>query len=275
MPAMPLSFDDTQEAAKVRQRRHDEDAARRRLRRDLATAVSRGSFLLQFQPRVSLASGQQTGAEALLRWPNGPRGLVSPGAFLPLAAEAGLAGAIGTWVLQAACKAAVQWPHELPVAVNVSPEQLACGGLAAQVTAALDASGLCADRLELELPESLAADAEPDTLLRLAALRDLGVGLVLDDFGAAHGNLTALRRLPLTAVKLDGCVVRGLPGDCEDAAMARITIQMAHALGLSVTAEGIETEAQRACLAVLGCDDGQGFLFSLPLPADRMAARRH
>lgn len=103
--------------------------------------------------------------------------------------------------------------------------------------------------------------------LRLAALRDLGVGLVLDDFGAAQGSLSALRRAPLSAVKLDGSVVRGLPHDREDAAVAQATIQVAHALGLTVTAEGVETEAQRACLAALGCDEGQGYLFSMPLPA--------
>jgi EAL domain-containing protein (putative c-di-GMP-specific phosphodiesterase class I) len=269
MRMTPFSVDDQPDPAARHQLRQNEDASRRRLRRDLATAVSRGSFLLHFQPRVALTNGVQTGAEALLRWPNGPRGLVAPGAFLPVAAEAGFSGAIGSWVLHSACAAAMQWQRDLPVAVNVSAEQLGEGTLARQVTAALQASGLPPERLELELSEAIVAAPDADVLLLLAALRDLGVAVVLDDFGATHGSLNALRQLPLTSVKLDTSMVRGLPLDREDAAMARTTIQMAHALGLTVTAEGIETEAQRACLAAIGCDDGQGFLFSMPLPADR------
>ncbi len=254
----------------------DDDLARHRLRRDLATAISRGSFLLQFQPRVALADGIPNGAEALLRWPQGPRGMVLPGAFLPMAAEAGLSGAIGAWVLQTACAAAGQWACSLPVAVNLTREQLADAAFATQVSAALQASGLPPERLELELPETCLALPDTNLLLLLATLRDLGVGVVLDDFGAEHGSLTALRRLPLTAVKLDSSVVRGLPLDRDDAALARTTVRIAHDLGLTVTAEGIETEAQRACLAALGCDDGQGFLFSLPVPSERIADRlRH
>lgn len=274
MDATIFSFDDDAEPSARQQRRQEEDAARRRLRRDLASAVSRGSFVLHFQRRVALGSGLQTGAEALLRWPNGPRGLVSPGAFLPLATEAGFASAIGGWVLKAACLAAMQWDNALPVSVNIAPRQIADGVLSAQVTAALEASGLPPERLELDLPEAMLTDIDHDTLLLLAGLRDLGVGLTLDDFGALHGSLTAMRRLPITAVKLDGNITRGLPMDREDAAMASTTIRMAHTLGLSVTAEGIETEAQRGSLAALGCDDGQGFLFSMPLPAERMIGRR-
>ncbi len=246
---------------------------RRRLRRDLVQAVERGSFALHYQPRLSLRSGRQVAAEALLRWPSGPRGMISPATFLPLAAEAGLAVPLGGWVLATACAAAAGWPGESIVSVNIARQQLDEQALPRQVAAALEASGLAPERLELELPEDMLGEIDSDGLLALSALRDIGVGLALDDFGAGLASLSMLRRLPLTGLKLDRSVVRHLPGSREDSAIAQATIQLAHMLGLTVTAEGIETEAQRSFLAAAGCDDGQGYLFSLPLPAERMASR--
>jgi EAL domain-containing protein (putative c-di-GMP-specific phosphodiesterase class I) len=242
----------------------DEQRARRRLRRSLAACARDGGVLLAYQPRVALRSGQTSGAEAILRWPGGARGLTSPAVVRSLAEEAGLAGTIGAWVLRTACEAAAQWRDLRPVCVNVTRQQVSEGKLTEHVVAALTASGLPAQRLELELPESSVQAADTETLLLLAGLRDLGVGLVVDDFGAAHGSLTALCRVPVTGLKLDRSVVRGVPASAEDAGLAQAAVQMARALGLEVTAEGIETEAQRAFLAAVGCDHGQGYLFNPP-----------
>lgn len=258
----------------VRREGASAETERRRLRRELSQAVERGAFVLHYQPRLSLRTGRQVAAEALLRWPNGPRGLISPATFLPIAAESGLTVPIGAWVLMTACTTAARWAGDSIVSVNVSAEQLSKNALPSQVAAALEASGLAPERLELELPEAMLAGLDSDGILSLSALRDIGVGLALDDFGAGLASLSMLRRLPLTSLKIDRSVVRNLPGDREDGAMTTATIQLAHMLGLTVTAEGIETEAQRSFLTAAGCDEGQGYLFSMPLPADRMQMRQ-
>lgn len=245
----------------------------RRLRRDLVDATGRFAFVLHFQPRVSLGSGRPTGAEALIRWPHRRRGTVSPREFIPLAEATGLAVPIGGWVLETACAEAVTWPDTAVLSVNVSAGQLADDVLLGQVAAALELSALPAERLELELTERTLIDMGTETLLTLSAIRDLGVGLALDDFGTGFASLALLKRLPLTAMKLDRTLVRALPGDREDAAIVRAVIATGHALGLSVVAEGIETEGQRAFLAGCGCDEGQGHLFSQPVPAEQVRPR--
>lgn len=246
------------------------EPAVRRLHRDLAAAVGQGGFVLHYQPRVRLRTGQRTGAEATVRWPHVRRGLVPQAGFLPLAEQAGLAGAIANWTLQTACAAAARWRGGQVVAVTVGAEQLAQGLLARQVADALTGSGLEAERLELELGEAVSLVEDADALLQLAGLRDLGVGLVLDGFGARIGSLGALRRLPLTGVKLDASLVRGIPEREEESAVVRLTVEMAGALGLGVVAEGVESEAQRMCLAAMGCEEGQGYLFGLPVPAETL-----
>ena len=250
-----------------------EMAEQRRLRRDLVEATGRLAFVLHFQPRVSLGSGRPTGAEALIRWPHRRRGMVSPREFMPLAEATGLGVAIGGWVLETACTEAVNWPDAAVLSVNVSASQLADNVLLAQVAVALGRSGLPAERLELELTERMLIDMGTETLLTLSAIRDLGVGLALDDFGTGFASLALLKRLPLTAMKLDRSLVRALPDDREDAAIARAVIATGHALGLSVVAEGIETEGQRAFLAGCGCEEGQGNLFSRPVPAEQVRPR--
>ena len=250
-----------------------EIAESRRLRRDLVEATGRFGFSLHFQPRVSLGCGRPPGAEALIRWPHRRRGMVSPREFMPLAEATGLAVPIGGWVLDTACVEAVNWPDATLLSVNVSTGQLADGVLLAQVAAALQRSSLPAERLELELTERMLIDMGTETLLTLSAIRDLGVGLALDDFGTGFASLALLKRLPLTAMKLDRTLVRALPGDREDAAIVRAVIATGHALGLSVVAEGIETEGQRAFLAGSGCDEGQGNLFSQPVPAEQVRPR--
>ena len=254
--------------------RRDAAAGRRRLQRDLAAAASDGRLLLHFQPRVLLASGATTAAEALLRWPHRKHGMIAPALFIPLAEANGQIVPIGGWVLRAACREARRWRQPWVVSVNVSARQLAAGVLLRQVAAALEESGLPAERLELELTESQLVAVDTETLLALSAVRDIGVGLALDDFGTGYASLSVLKRLPLTAMKLDRSLVRDLPADREDAAIVRAVIATGHALDLTVVAEGIESEAQRAFLSASGCDEGQGYLFSQPLPPERLAARR-
>ncbi|MDA8253058.1 MAG: EAL domain-containing protein [Rhodospirillales bacterium] len=261
--------------ARYRLQPHQRDAAteRRRLERDLALAVQQGRLLLHYQPRIVLASGQTRAAEALVRWPHRTRGLVSPTLFIPLAEQSSLILSIGGWVLRAACRQARQWQRPWCVSVNVAARQITSGALLGQVAAALEESGLPPERLELELTESELIDVDAETLLALSAVRDLGVGLALDDFGSGHASLAVLRRLPLTVMKLDRSLLRDVPEHPEDTAVLRAVIALGHALGLSVVAEGIEREPQRAFLSGCGCDEGQGYLFSQPLPPEQLAAQ--
>jgi EAL domain-containing protein (putative c-di-GMP-specific phosphodiesterase class I) len=245
---------------------------RRRLLQDLKQATSEGSFVLHYQPRVCLATGRITGAEALIRWPHRKRGLMLPDRFIPLAEQIGMIGAIGAWVLRVGCVDAAAWPEAgyPSLSVNVSPRQLTEPGFPSRVAAALEASGLPAERLDLELTESMLLAVDEDILFMLSALRDMGVGLSLDDFGTGYASLAMLRRVPLTTLKIDRTLIRHLPRNQEDMAIVRAMVETSHAMGLTVVAEGVETEAQRDCLAGIGADDGQGYLFGRPAPAERM-----
>lgn len=249
------------------------EAERRRLEQDLRRALPGGEFLVYYQPRVCLRGGGPVGAEALVRWRHRRRGLVAPGAFIPLAERCGLITDIGGWVMRAACIEAASWPGGATVSVNVSAAQLAGGVLARQVAEALAASGLPPGRLELELTESMLVDAGAETLLSLSALRDRGISLALDDFGSGYAGIAALKRLPLTALKLDRSLLQGLPYERQDVAIVRALVEMAHALDLTVVAEGIATETQRLCLADMGCDEGQAYLFGRPVPGDQLRRR--
>jgi EAL domain-containing protein (putative c-di-GMP-specific phosphodiesterase class I) len=250
-----------------------EQAHLRRLRRDLTAATEAEGFVLHYQPLVALRSGQVRGAEALIRWPHRKRGLMPPGAFIPVAEQAGLISDIGAWVLRAACAEAAGWQGGARVSVNVSARQLHDQALLQQVGQALEASGLDPERLEIELSEAVLGSDTLDMLLALAALRDLGVGIALDDFGAGLASLSMLKRLPLEQIKLDRSLIRALPDDPEDVAIVQAIVETAHALGLGVVAEGVETEAQRGLLAALGCDEAQGILFSPPLPREQIRRR--
>jgi len=249
-----------------------ERAHLRRLRRDLSNAAEQQGFVLHYQPRVALRSGAMTGAEALIRWPHRKRGLMAPGSFIPIAEQAGLISDIGGWVLRAACLSAFGWARDLRVAVNVSARQLHDRELLRQIGDSLEGSGLPPERLEIELSEAILLDDDLDTLLALSAIRDLGVGITLDDFGSGVASLSMLKRLPLELIKLDRSLVRTLPDDGEDVAIVQAIIDTSHALGLGVVAEGVETEAQRSLLAALGCDEAQGYLFSQPLPEEHFRA---
>ncbi|GAC1342259.1 MAG: hypothetical protein NVSMB18_15960 [Acetobacteraceae bacterium] len=239
----------------------------RRLHSELRRALARDELTTVYQPRVDLATGKILACEALLRWPGRVRGVLPPSVFIPVAERSDLINDIGGWVLTQACSEARLWGG-CRISVNVSGRQLAAGVLLDQVSEALERSGLDPDRLELELTESQLIDCSLETLLTLSAIRDLGVGVALDDFGTGWASLAMLKRLPLTTMKLDRSLARGLPSSREDAAIARGIIQMGQALGLAVVAEGIETEAQRSYLVNLGCDEGQGYLFGAGVPGE-------
>jgi len=206
-----------------------------------------GIATVQYQPFFELSSGRRVGAEAVER--NTHHG------------DARWEHARDETILRLACVEATQWESGA-VAVNISRTQLHGGRVLEQIGGALEHSGLAPERLELELSEIVLTEVDLDTLLTLSVVRDLGVGVVLDDFGTGLASLRMLKRLPLSGLKLDVSLVRELPGNAEDAAIARAVIAAAHALGLNVSAAGIERENQRAALAGFGCDMGQGPLFA-------------
>jgi diguanylate cyclase (GGDEF)-like protein/PAS domain S-box-containing protein len=240
---------------------------------DLRRALERSEFLLHYQPIVSLVTGRITGCEALLRWNHPERGLVAPADFIPLAEETGLIVSIGEWALRTACKEVQSWKDlglaPLDLSVNLSARQLQQDGLASVVSGALAASGFDARRLKLELTESVLMEYAERTIATLRDLRTLGVQLSIDDFGTGYSSLAYLKRLPCTALKIDRSFVRDIHSDPDDAAIATAIISMAHDLRLKVIAEGIETEDQKGFLMAKRCDEGQGFLFSRPVSAER------
>jgi diguanylate cyclase (GGDEF)-like protein/PAS domain S-box-containing protein len=230
------------------------------LRRGLRT----GQLHVRYQPYRELAGGRLLGYEALVRWDHPEQGVLLPDAFLPLAEESGLIDAIDRWVLGEACRQARQWPAPLLVSVNVSAGSLRRGDLHRDTAAILAETGLDPTRLALELSERILFDEMPDAFDSLADLTSAGVGLALDDFGAGYTSLEQLRRLPVSQVKIDRSLTAAVDQSEDEAAIVAAVIEFAHALGLSVTAEGIERPGQLEVLTELGCEYGQGFLFSAP-----------
>jgi diguanylate cyclase (GGDEF)-like protein len=245
-------------------------AERRELERSLATALRDGDLRVHLQPEVALGDGRLVGFEALVRWQHPERGLLAPDAFVPLAEESGLISELGGWVLREACSIAMRAPtrlaRSLSVSVNVSGRQLVDEGLVDKVRSALEDTGLPPAQLLLEIPES-AFLSEGDGVLRaLEGLKGLGVRLALDDFGAGFSSLASLKRLPVDVLKIDRRLIDGLEGDAADGAVVSAAVAVAHALGKQASAEGVETHTQHVRLHDLGCDEGQGFLWSKPLP---------
>ncbi|WP_428483779.1 EAL domain-containing protein [Rhodopila sp.] len=241
---------------------------RHRLEWELRQALPNNELELFYQPLVNLASDRVSSFEALLRWRHPQRGLVSPGEFIPLAEETGLIVPIGEWVLRRACADAASWPDGIKVAVNVSAIQFRSSRLAEAVNDALTDAGLPAQRLELEVTESVLLRDSDATLATLHQLRRLGSRIALDDFGTGYSSLSYLRSFPFDKLKIDRSFVRDLADNPEAAAIVRAITQLATALGMTIAAEGIETEAQLACLRKEACTEGQGYLFSRPVPAD-------
>ncbi|PKN57183.1 MAG: two-component system response regulator [Deltaproteobacteria bacterium HGW-Deltaproteobacteria-14] len=240
----------------------------------LREALDHGEFELFYQPQVDARSGRVCGAEALIRWRHPERGLVPPLQFIPIAEESGLIVPIGRWALEQACRQNRAWQEtglsDFPVAVNVSVAQFRRSDLVATVAEVLAATGLSPRMLELELTESLGVDNADAFIATLADLRRLGVSLAIDDFGTGYSSLNYLRRLPVTTLKIDRTFVREVHTNPGDAGLARSIIAMAHNLGLSVVAEGVETEAQAAFLRRNMCDVLQGYLYARPMPASEL-----
>ena len=243
----------------------------------LRGAAQRGELRLHYQPKIDIASGRIVGVEALVRWQHTEHGLVPPLQFIPLAEELGLLPAIGDWVLDRACRDAAAWTaatgHALKVAVNVAKPQFDAGNLCTVVRQALFDSGLPAERLIIELTESMLMDDVEQALGLMRELRAIGVSLSIDDFGTGYSSLSYLKKFPINELKIDRSFVVDLPGERADVALVRAVIDLGHSLGLSVIAEGVETTAQLECLARLGCDHFQGFLHSKPMESEKLLER--
>jgi EAL domain-containing protein (putative c-di-GMP-specific phosphodiesterase class I) len=247
------------------------------LENGLRRALAEGELRVHYQPLLDLATGRIDGVEALLRWQDPEKGLMVPAAdFIAMAELTGLIVPIGPLVLRTACRQAKAWQRlgypELRVSVNLSARQLAQPDLPAQVLESLNEAGLEARFLDLEITEGPVQHGAEATREMLARLKALGVRITIDDFGMGHSSLSALKRLPIDALKIDRSFVRNLASDPEDAAVATAVIAIAHTLRLQAVAEGVETEEQRAFLAALGCDRIQGHLFSEPVPAEACEA---
>ncbi|UXI66522.1 putative bifunctional diguanylate cyclase/phosphodiesterase [Tahibacter amnicola] len=247
--------------------RDDETSTRQRLSLDLRRREVIDELELVFEPLVSAGDGQVTALEALLRWRHPEYGLLRPGSFIRLAEENGAIQVIGDWVLRHACAKAVAWRltvrDNLRIAVNVSGAQLRHGHLDARIASVLEATGLPPQNLELEITETAIVDNIKMAAATLQRVRELGVGIVIDDFGTGHASLGYLKRLPVTKLKIDMSFVRDVLTDASDATIVRAIVGLGHNLGLVVAAEGVETAAQRRFLQDIGCDVLQGGLFGI------------
>jgi diguanylate cyclase (GGDEF)-like protein/PAS domain S-box-containing protein len=240
--------------------------SRRKIEVELRDAIQNDVLRPYYQPLVDLQSGRITGFEALVRWPHAERGMVSPAEFIPVAEETGLINPLGGLMLRRACLDAATWPDDVRVAVNLSPLQFRSGNLLSMVTDALKHSGLPPRRLELEITETLLLEKSAQVLATLHALRALGVRISMDDFGTGYSSLSYLRSFPFDKIKIDQSFVRGLGANRESQAIIRSIISLGKGLGVIITAEGVETEAELSCLRAEGCDEGQGYLFSKARP---------
>ena len=238
------------------------------LRADLRHAIHRNQLLLHFQPIMHGPSSRVVAAEALVRWMHPTRGLISPAEFIPIAEDCGLISQLGAWVLNRACSEAVSWSDEISVSVNLSPIQLRDPALLGTVEAALLDSGLPPARLELEITESLLLETNPTVRDTLRRLKGQGIRIALDDFGTGFSSLSYLRNFPVDTVKIDRSFVRDLGSDLDADMIVQAITGMANGLGITITAEGVETEDQAARLHASGCTQFQGFLYSRPCPAD-------
>ena len=245
--------------------------ARARLEKDMRRGLAMQEFVLFYQVQVN-GEGNPVGAEALVRWQHGTRGLVSPAEFIPVAEQTGMILELGQWVLETACEQLARWALEpgmadWTLAVNVSASQFAHADFVANVFSAVQRAGARADRLKLELTETMLAVDIEDIIFKMFAIKARGVSFSLDDFGTGYSSLSYLKRLPLSQLKIDQSFVRDIQTDPNDAAIARTILALGHTLGLEVIAEGVETSEQHEFLAALGCDAFQGYLFGRPAPS--------
>jgi diguanylate cyclase (GGDEF)-like protein len=240
---------------------------RRQIESDLRLALDRGEFELFYQPLFDLEQNCICSFEALLRWRHPQRGLVSPVEFIPVAEDTGLIVPIGAWVIKEACSRAASWPENVRIAVNVSAVQFHRGALHETILRALADTGLAPNRLEIEITESIFLDGGETTLRLLHALRTLGVRVALDDFGTGYSSLSYLQSFPFDKLKIDRSFIQNLLTREGASAIVRAITELAHALGIETTAEGVEETAQLMELRAHGCSSVQGFLFAEPMTA--------
>ena len=241
--------------------------ARRILEQDLRKALAAGEFELHYQPVVNLASNEISGFEALIRWNHPEKGMVAPATFIPLAEEIGFIVPIGEWVIRQACNTAAKWPGDLHVAVNISAVQFRSPGLMQVIVGALAASGLQPTRLEIEITESVLLQNKETTLELLHQLRALGVRIAMDDFGTGYSSLTYLQCFPFDKIKIDRSFVKDITENTGSLNIVRAVAALANGMGMTATAEGVETSEQLDKITSEGCTEMQGYLFSKPLPA--------
>ena len=244
-----------------------EARSRHALEGDLRKALAQGEFEVYYQTVISVETGAICGAEALIRWIHPDRGMIPPDRFVPLAEEIGLIVPIGEWVLRTACKEAATWPAHLKLAVNLSPAQFKRGNLVATARSALADSGLAPDRLEFEITESVLLYQNTSNLDVLRGLKNLGVSIVLDDFGTGFSSLSYLRMFPFDTIKIDRSFVGDMEARDDCAAIVSAVASLSRTLGIKTTAEGVETPEQFALLRAAGCTLAQGYMFSRPCPA--------
>jgi diguanylate cyclase (GGDEF)-like protein len=241
--------------------------AQRALEMDMRKAIADGDFEIHYQPVVNIRDNVITGCEALLRWRHAELGLISPAQFIPVAEDTGLINQLGEWVLNAACAEAATWPDQIKIAVNVSPVQFRSQTLALKVAAALAASGLSANRLELEITEAVLIRDDEAALAMLHELRRLGVRIALDDFGTGYSSLSYLQRFPFDKIKIDRSFIKDITDSNGSSSIVQAVVDIGAARNMTTTAEGVETEGQREVLRRLDCTEMQGHLFSGAVPA--------
>ncbi len=237
----------------------------------LRTAIDEGQFVIYYQPLISAVTGAVMGAEALLRWQHPEQGLVTPGSFLPRAEENGLIVPINEWVLTEACREARNWQRlglsDLRISVNLSPVQFRRINVADLIMRSLAAADLDPSFLEIEITENIVIENTASVVSALKQIGASGVGISIDDFGTGYSSLNYIKQFPIDRIKIDQCFVRNMVEDPSDHAIVRTVANLGHSLGLTVVAEGVETEAQATLLKVDGCDVMQGYLFGRPMPA--------
>jgi EAL domain-containing protein (putative c-di-GMP-specific phosphodiesterase class I) len=259
------------------QRMHARVVAQLKLENDLRRAIERKEFRLHYQPIVSIESGRVTGFEALVRWQHPERGLVQPAEFIPTAEETGLIVPLGSWVLEAACRQMSAWHdlsashRDLKLSVNLSGRQFAQADLLERITRILAETRLDPRCLQLEITESVVMDNAKAIISLMGELRALGLELAIDDFGTGYSSLSYLHRFPIDTLKIDRSFVTQMTDNSENAEIVRTIVTLARSLDMEVVAEGVETADQLRQLSDLGCDYGQGYLFSRPVGAGQAA----
>ncbi len=243
---------------------------RRTLEVEMRQALENKEFVLHYQPLVSSDTGAPTGMEALLRWNHPIRGFIPPAEFIPIAEQSNLIQEIGDWTISEACRAASHWPHDIIVAVNLSVQHFMRSDIAAICESALAESGLNAERLELEITESLLIDNTDDVLAKLRKIKDIGVTIAMDDFGTGYSSLSYLLKFPFDKIKIDRSFVMASSHDDVAKAILRMISALGDTLGIRITAEGVETQEQVEFLRSIACHQLQGFFFAKPLTPEEM-----